>query len=82
MINLNKTVSQILNGCRNESYTNKQDDHNSDFLKIYNNDSIEKLESDVNNFIDSQKVCSSIVEYASINKVQAICSLLVIIYLF
>ncbi|XP_043467216.1 separin [Leptopilina heterotoma] len=73
---MNKTISQLLKSCRDEQPSINQDCKNPGFSEIYTNDSLEKLETDMKNFMNSQKVHSSVVGYASINKMLAMCSLL------
>lgn len=77
---MNKTFSQLLNVCRDEQRSVNCDYQNCEFSKIYDNDCLEKLETDMKNFMDSQTVYPSVVEYTNINKLLAICSLLVSVY--
>ena len=78
MCTIDGTIRQILSSCRSEPRANNQNKHELISLDTYENDSMQQLESDMKNFMDNQKVNFSVVEYASINKMLALCSLTVI----
>lgn len=79
MCTIDGTIRQILSSCRSEPRASNQNDHGPILLDLLGDDSKEKLETNMKKFLDDQKVNFSVVEYASVNKMLALCSLTVII---
>ena len=82
MCTIDDTIRQVLSICRSEPRASTQDKHGPILLDLheeYKDDTKEKLEADMRKFMNDQKVNFSVVEYASINKMLALCSLTVII---
>ncbi|XP_033208353.1 separin [Belonocnema kinseyi] len=75
MCTIDGTIRQILNRCRSEPRASNQNEHGPILLDLLEDDSKEKLEADMKKFLDDQKVNFSVVEYASVNKMLALCSL-------